>query len=130
MGIVLLQAAVGPVARTLGARGGNAAWWASFFDPTRGFPGEGPPPKIFMAPLGLPPDDKWLAQASRVLHGQEAFEGQGWIASGLSPDSIHDTLLKIALRGNSNRPIAARIQSNPTRIARLLGSEDPSTRQA
>jgi hypothetical protein len=83
-----------------------------------------------MAPLGLPPDDRWLAQASRVLHGQEAFEGQGWIASGLSPDAIHDTLLQIALRGNSNRPIAARVQSNPTRIARLLGFEDPSTRQA
>ena len=130
MGSFSLEAALGPFAGTLGARGGNAAWWDSFFDPTRGFPGEGHPPKIFMAPLGLPPDDEWLARASRVLHGQEAFEGQGWIASGLSPDSIHDTLLKIALQGNSSRPIAARVQSNPARIARLLGSEDPSTRQA
>jgi hypothetical protein len=79
-----------------------------------------------MAPLGLPPDDRWLAHASRVLHGQEAFEGQDWIASGLSLDAIHDILLKIALRGNSTR----RVQSNPARIARLLGSANPSTLQA
>jgi hypothetical protein len=74
--MVLLQAALDPFAGILGARGGNAAWGASSFDSTLGFPGEGPPPpKIFMAPLGLLPDDRWLAQASRVLHGQEAFEG-------------------------------------------------------
>ena len=83
-----------------------------------------------MAPLGRPPDDKWLAQAARVLHGLEAFEGQEWIANGLSADAIHDSLLRIALQGNSGRPIAARVQSNPARIARLLGSENPSTRQA
>jgi hypothetical protein len=83
-----------------------------------------------LAPLGRPPDDRWLAQAARVLHGLEAFEGQEWIANGLSADAIHDSLLRIALQGNSGRPIAARVQSNPARIARLLGSKNPSTRQA
>jgi hypothetical protein len=111
-------------------RGGARIWWPTFFNATLGFPGEGHPAQIFMAALGQPPDGKWLAQASRVLHGQEAFAGQGWISSGLSPDAIHDTLLEIALRGNSARPIAARTQSNPARIARLLGSENPTTRQA
>ena len=83
-----------------------------------------------MAPLGRPPDDEWLTKASRVLHGLEAFTGQGWIPAGLSPDAMHDALLRIALRGNSARPIAARIQSHPERIARLLGSENPTSGQA
>jgi hypothetical protein len=69
------------------------------FDATLGFPGEGPPAHVFMAPLGRPPDDEWLTKATRVLHGMEAFTGQGWIAEGLSPDAMHDALLQIALRG-------------------------------
>jgi hypothetical protein len=105
-------------------------WWPSFFNATLGFPGEGHPAQIFLAALGQPPDDRWLEQASRVLHGQEAFAGQGWISSGLSPDDLHDTLLAIALRGNSARPIAARTQSNSVRIACLLGSENSTTKQA
>ncbi len=84
-------------------------WWPSGFDATLGFPGEGPPPGVFMAPLGRPPDGEWLAKASRVLHGAEAFAGQGWIADGLTPAAIHDRLLKIALRGNSVRSVAARV---------------------
>ena len=105
-------------------------WWPSSFDATRGFPGEGPPAHVFMAPLGRPPDDEWLSKASRVLHGVEAFAGQGWIAGSLSADAIHDALVRIALRGNSARPIAARVQSRPARIARLLGSENPTATQA
>ena len=105
-------------------------WWPSGFDATRGFPGEGPPAHVFMSPLGRPPDDEWLTKAARVLHGTEAFTGQGWIATGLSPDALHDALLRIALRGNSARPIAARVQSQPVRIARLLGTDDPTAAQA
>ncbi len=105
-------------------------WWSSCFDATLGFPGEGPPAPVFMAPLGRPPDDKWLTKAARVLNGTEAFSGQGWIAEGLSPDAIHAALLRIALRGNSARSIAARVQSQPVRIARLLGADDPTAAQA
>ncbi len=83
-----------------------------------------------MAPLGRPADGEWLAKAARVLHGAEAFAGQGWIAEGLTPDAIHDALLRIARRGNSARPIAARVQSEPARIARLLGDDDPTAAQA
>jgi hypothetical protein len=60
-------------------------WWLSWFDATLGFPGEGPPPpRIAMSPIGRPADGEWLAKASRVLQGAEAFTGQGWIAEGLS----------------------------------------------
>ncbi len=69
-------------------------------------------------------------ECSRVLHGAEAFAEQGWIADGLTPDAIHDRLLKIALWGNSARPVAARVQSHPARIARLLGECHPTTFQA
>ncbi len=68
-------------------------WWPSLFDATLGFPGEGPsPPRIAMSPIGRPADGEWLAKASRVLQGAEAFTGQGWIADGLSADAIHDSL--------------------------------------
>ena len=83
-----------------------------------------------MSPIGRPADGEWLAKASRVLQGAEAFTGQGWIADGLSADAIHDALLKIAQRGNSARPIAARVQSRPACIARLLGANDPTSAQA
>ena len=106
------------------------AWWSSFFDATLGFPGEGPPSGVFLAPLGRPPDGEWLSKASRVLQGAEAFAGQGWIGEGMSADAIHDALLKIAQRGNSARPIAARVQAQPERIGRLLGADHPTAAQA
>ena len=56
--------------------------------------------------------------------------GQPWIANGASDQTIHDVLLAIARRGNSSDPIAARTQSHPTRVARLLGPTDPSAVQA
>ncbi len=93
-------------------------------------PGEGAPGSCFNGPLGRPPDDEWLTKAACVLHGKKAFTGQGWIAEGLSPDAMHDALLQIALRGNSARPIAARVQSHPARIARLLGADDTTAAQA
>ena len=39
-------------------------------------------------------------------------------------------LVGIALRGNSAKPIAARCQSHPTRVAGLLGTADPTSIQA
>ena len=83
-----------------------------------------------LLPLGPAAGEAWLQLASRVLHGAQSFAGQPWIADGLSADSIHDLLVRIALHGNSARPIAARVQSRPDRIDRLLGSENPTTAQA
>jgi hypothetical protein len=106
-------------------------WWSSVFDATLGFPGEAPPPpRVFMSPLGRQPDGVWLAKAARVLHGAETFAASGWIAEGMTPDALHDTLLSIAQRGNSTRPIAARVQSNPARVARLLGADNLTAHQA
>ncbi len=80
------------------------------FDATLGFPGEAPP-RDFVSPLGPVPREAWLRLASSVLNGVSSFAGQPWIAVGLSSEAIHDLLLGIALRGNSARPIAARVQS-------------------
>ena len=100
-------------------------WWPSVFDATLGFPGEGP------AWGGhFPPDTDWMARASLVLGGQGTMPGQPWIANGASDQAIHDVLLAIAQRGNSSEPIAARAQSHPTRVARLLGHTNPSAVQA
>ena len=92
-------------------------WWSSIFDATLGFPGEGP-------------RASWIHLASQVLHGGAVFDGQPWIAEALSADAIHDLLLGIALQGNSNRPIAARVQSRPDRVAGLLGEGNPTSAQA
>jgi hypothetical protein len=93
------------------------AWWSSIFDATLGFPGEGP-------------RAEWLHLASQVLNGGAVFEGQPWIPEALSSDGIHDLLLGIALQGNSIRPIAARVQSRPDRVAALLGEDNLTTTQA
>ena len=98
-------------------------WWPSFFDATLGFPGEGPPPPGRTPPL----EGDWLHHASLVLLGSEAFPGQPWIAEGLSDEAIHDMLLRIAQQGNSDRPIAARVQSHPSRVAHLLGQDDATS---
>jgi hypothetical protein len=101
-------------------------WWPSSFDATLGFPGEGPPfPWVAPSPSGA-----WLRRAARVLTGDEAPANQLWIADGLSDEAIHDVLVGIALRGNSAKPIAARCQSHPTRVAGLLGTNDPTSIQA
>jgi hypothetical protein len=104
-------------------------WWPTGFDATLGFPGEGPF-RDFVSPPGPVPGEAWLRLASSVLNGVSAFAGQPWIADGLSSEAIHDLLLGIALRGNSARPIAARVQSRPDRIAHLLGADSHTAAQA
>jgi hypothetical protein len=105
-------------------------WWPTSFDATLGFPGEGPLAQSLRAPLATPPQGDWLHRAARVLTGSEALGGQPWIADDLSDDAIHDVLLKIAVRGNSTQPIAARFQLHPSRVGRLLGLDDATTIQA
>ncbi len=68
-----------------------------------------------------------MRRAARVLTGDEAPANRPWIADGLSDEAIHDVLVGIALRDNSAKPIAARCQSHPTRVAGLLGTADPTT---
>ena len=106
-------------------------WWPSWFDATRGFPGEGHPTlRQVVTPLGPTPGRAWLQLASKVLHGRASFGGQPWIAGDLSSEEVHEVLLSIALEGNSLRPIAARVQSHPDRVASLLGTGSHTTGQA
>ena len=103
-------------------------WWPSRFDATLGFPGEGHPTRgQVVTPLGPTPGRAWLRLASKVLHGRASFGGQPWIAEDLSSETIHEVLLSIALEGNSRRPIAARVQSHPDRVASLLGTGSHTT---
>ena len=62
--MVLLQAAWDPFAGTLGARGGNAAWGASSFDSTLGFPGEAPPPSQNLHGPAGPPSGRQMVGSS------------------------------------------------------------------
>jgi hypothetical protein len=68
--------------------------------------------------------------ASSVLNGVSSFAGQPWITDGLSSDAIHDVLLGIVLRGNSERPITARVQSQLDSVARLLRVDNLTVIQA
>jgi hypothetical protein len=47
----------------------------------------------------------------------------------MSDHDMHHTLLQLAERGNSSNPIAARFQSHPDKVERLLGSESNITKQ-
>ncbi len=96
---------------------------------TLGFPGEGPSPES-LSPLGSLPGEAWLRLASSVLNGVSSFAGQPWITDGLSSDAIHDVLLGIVLRGNSERPITARVQSQLDSVARLLRVDNLTVIQA
>jgi hypothetical protein len=44
-----------------------------------------------------------------------------------SDEHIHLCLLALVEKGNSQTPIAARLQSHPSRIGSLLGSDDPTS---
>ena len=47
----------------------------------------------------------------------------------MSDHDIHHALWQLAEKGNSGNPIAARFQSQPDRVERLLGSESHTTKQ-
>jgi hypothetical protein len=44
-----------------------------------------------------------------------------------SDDHVHLCLLALAERGNQSTPIAARLQTRPSRISALLGPDDPTS---
>ncbi len=100
------------------------------FDPTKGFPGEGPtrPEHAFLNTWqGV--DHKWSLQAKADLDGSAPISDT-WFVSDMSDSEMHHSLLQLACRGNSKNLIAARFQSQPDRVERLLGPESGTTRQA
>ncbi len=44
-----------------------------------------------------------------------------------SDDDVHLCLLALAEKGNQDTPIAARLQTRPSRITTLLGANDPTS---
>ena len=53
-----------------------------------------------------------------------------YLMDTMSDEEIHQTLVDLVVRGNSHNPIAARFQSCPERVEKLLGPESSSTKQA
>jgi hypothetical protein len=49
------------------------------------------------------------------------------IIASSSDDDVHLCLLALAEQGNQSTPIAARLQTRPSRITALLGSDDPTS---
>jgi hypothetical protein len=104
------------------------SWISASFDPTLGFPGEGPSPpphrpwRFNSAPAilhsaSLPsPGSKWRQWALGTLQGMILLHPDHYLTERSAADDVHFCLLALAEAGNSPRPIAARIQSRPPPI--------------
>ncbi len=100
------------------------------FDSTKGFPGEGPSrPELAFLNTWQGIDHEWSRQAQAILAGTAAISDV-WFHQTMSDNEIHLALLALVQQGNSKNPIAARFQTQPDRVERLLGPESDSTRQA
>jgi hypothetical protein len=99
------------------------------FDSTKGFPGEGPPrPEHAFLNTWQGIDHEWSQQAKAGLTGAVPISDT-WLTHDMSDHDIHHALWQLAEKGNSGNPIAARFQSQPDRVERLLGSESHTTKQ-
>ena len=102
----------------------------SRFDSTKGFPGEGPPrPELAFLRTWQGVNQEWFRQAQAGLAGTVSIEHASFDEM-MTDEKIHQTLLDLVRRGNSQNPIAARFQSHPDRVERLLGPESHSVEQA
>lgn len=108
-----------------------AAW-----DSSLGFPGEGPHPyHRTPAPWELPQwvgvEHQFIQYSRSVLTG--ASPGKGLLpqlVDGATDAEIESILRTLAERGNSARPVAARFQSRPKNVKRLLPQEAVVTASA
>jgi hypothetical protein len=117
-------------------------WVSTSFDPTLGFPGEGPNPpphrpwRLNSAPAvshsaSLPlPGSKWRQWALGTLQGVIPLHPDHYLTERSAADDVHFCLLALAEAGNSPSPIAARIQSRPHRLESLLGKNTVTAIQA
>ncbi len=112
------------------------SWVSTSFDPTLGFPGEGPntlpPPQWRYKPLFFPapapqlPGDGWMQWARATMVGTIPIHSSAPILVSSSDDYVHLCLLALAERGHQSTPIAARLQTRPSRVSALLGPDDPT----
>ena len=96
-----------------------AAW-----DPTLGFPGEGPNE-------GMGDSHPFMLKArGALIEGSTAKVHLHGLAPGVSPQFIQGVLENLAAAGNSDRPVAARLQTHPENVRMLLDDDFSLTTQA
>jgi hypothetical protein len=117
-------------------------WTSTSFDPTLGFPGEGPDlsphrtwrfnstPEILHSAFLPSPGKDWRRWALGTLQGDIPLHPDHFINRLSTTHDIHLCLLALAETGNSPLPIAARIQSRPRQLHALLGKDEITAIQA
>ncbi len=110
-------------------------WVSTSFNPTPGFPGEGPTfspvpqwrfnsTPDFLQSASLPsPGSGWRRWALEMLRGTIPLHPNHTITRLSTADDVHFCLLALAEAGNSPAPIAARIQQQPQRLEAILGRD-------
>ena len=111
-------------------------WTSTSFDPTLGFPEEGPTlpayrswrfnstPDILHSASLPSPGRKWRQWALGTLQGVTPLHPDYVITRLSTVDDVHLCLLALAEAGNSPLPIASRLQCNPQQLDALLGKEE------
>ena len=109
-------------------------WFQRVWNPTCGYPGEGPSSlqrddaTAAWVPMVEP---AWVSSSRSILHGVSQGKGPAKnLAPGCSDEVVHATLMSMAEDLNSSRPIAGRMQTNPAAVSRLLGVESDTTTTA
>ena len=94
-----------------------------------GFPGEGPVQHGMKRPIVLQEtngaEHAFISRSRSILAGDIQAKG---LASLLQQDTpfleIESILTKLATEGNSDRPVASRLQTNPANVRALVGDPD------
>ena len=111
-------------------------WWSTVWDASKGFPGEGPSwsclknlpvsevPSSSTIPFqpGMNVEHVFITRARSILAGDSRARGPAsQICDGISHEEIERVLTELATAGNSDSPVAARFQSHPTNVKKLVG---------
>ena len=103
------------------------SWAAAAWDPTLGFPGEGPQ----KSSDGMGDYHPFILKArSALIGGTKAKDHLHGLAPGVSPQHIEGVLEHLAATGNSDRPVAARFQTHPENVRRLINDDFSLASQA
>ena len=118
----------------------SCVWFQAVWDSSLGFSGEGPVmstfsptlPRCNATPVGLAVTEDthaehlFMSNACSVLAGDTQAKGPASkLQPGISNEQIEEVLVHLATRGNSARPVAARLQQFPSNVTSLVG--DPTS---
>jgi len=76
----------------------------------------------------FPEEPRFIREARSTLRGDSKGKGH-WtskIRSGISNAEMHEVLFEVATRLNSDKPVAARFQSNPSKVLDLVEADSIS----